>query len=242
MSICNLQSEICNRAAILGIFAKQPIRGQVKTRLADETTPEWAQRVASAFLGDTLDRLVVLNAHRTIVYAPANSGDFFTHLSNGRYQTTPQCDGDLGQRLRAFFGDARAEGYSRIIAIGTDSPTLPIAYVEQAIELLTSNDVVVGPAFDGGYYLIGTNKLDAAIFDDIPWSTSRVLESTVARIQQTSARLALLPPWYDVDTVDDWNALRGHVLAMTQAGLDPGVSRVERLIQEQLQELACRMD
>ena len=160
-------------------------------------------------------------------------------FANGRYETMAQCEGDLGQRLRVFFEHARSLGCSRIVAIGTDSPTLPTDWVEQSFHLLASNDVVLGPAFDGGYYLVGTSNECLTIFDDIPWSTSRVLETTIARVREASARLALLPPWYDVDTVDDWNMLRGHVLALRQAGLDPQVPRVERLIQE---ESACRKD
>jgi uncharacterized protein len=224
--------------AILGIFAKQPIRGQAKTRLAQATSAEWAERVATAFLGDTLDRFAALQAHRAIVYAPTSASKFFTTIANQRYDTIPQSDGDLGQRLSTFFRDARATGFHAMVAIGTDSPTLPVAYVEQAFVLLTTHDFVVGPACDGGYYLIGTSCDDCSIFDDIPWSTPRVLESTISRVRARALTLAVLPPWYDVDTVDDWNMLRGHVLAIRQSDVDPGVPRLEQLIQE---ELACRM-
>jgi len=223
----------------LGIFAKQPIRGQAKTRLAHATSPEWAERVAIALLGDTLDRFRELDAHRAIVYAPASGGDYFSQLANGRFETLPQGEGDLGERLRVFFQHSRGRGHTRVVTIGADSPTLPIAYVAQAFDVLSSNDVVLGPACDGGYYLVGMSSDCLSIFDDIPWSTSRVLETTILRIRQASARLALLPPWYDVDTVDDWNLLRGHVLAMRQSGLDPGVPRLEQLIQE---ETTCPKD
>jgi rSAM/selenodomain-associated transferase 1 len=228
-----------NEKCILGIFAKQPIRGQAKTRLAHATSTEWAERVASAFLGDTLDRFSTVPANCVVVYAPASGGDYFSATAQQRYETMPQCDGDLGQRLGAFFRDARSRGFQCVVAIGTDSPTLPVAYVEQAIQLLPTHDFVIGPASDGGYYLIGTSCDECSIFDEIPWSTSRVLESTIARIRDASTTVALLPPWYDVDTVDDWNLLRGHVLGLRRSGVDPGVPRVERLIQE---ESACRTD
>lgn len=215
---------------ILGVFAKQPILGQVKTRLAAATSPAWAQRVAQALLEDTLERVCQVQAWRTLVYAPSSAAAFFEPLAQGRCDLMPQGDGDLGQRLQQFFTHARRQGFARIIAVGADSPTLPIAWIEQAFEQLEASDVVIGPALDGGYYLIGAGTKEFSVFDGIPWSTARVLETTIERVEQASARLALLPPWYDVDTADDWALLRGHVKAMRRAGVDPGVPRIERLI------------
>jgi rSAM/selenodomain-associated transferase 1 len=215
---------------ILGVFAKEPSAGQAKTRLAEAASPAWAQRVAEAFLEDSLDRFAQVDASRSIVYAPAAASSFFARLSNGRFELVAQGDGDLGQRLQNFFAHVRTDGYSRIVAVGTDSPTLPIAYIEDAFRLLLTHDVVIGPAFDGGYYLIGGGPKTIPLFEAIPWSTARVLETTVERVRAASATLALLPPWYDVDRLDDWAMLRGHVLAMRQAGIDPGVPRVERLM------------
>ena len=214
----------------LGIFAKQPLAGQAKTRLAQATSPVLAQRVAMALLEDSLDRFSGIQASRAIVYAPATRTRFFSQLAQGRYDLFPQCDGDLGQRLHHFFAGARRQGYSRIIAVGADSPTVPIDYVEQAFAALEVNNVVIGPARDGGYYLIGGDPQEVAMFDDIPWSSARVLEMTIARVHKASARLALLPPWYDVDTAADWATLCADVRAKRLAGLDPGVPRLEQLM------------
>ena len=221
---------------LLAIFAKQPIAGTVKTRLAQATSDDWAQRVAQAFLGDSLDRFSRIDASRAIAFAPAGAAENFATLAQGRYDLIPQSAGDLGQRLHTFFVQARQQGYLRIVALGADSPTLPIAHVEQAFQLLDTSDVVIGPALDGGYYLIGCGTRDVNLFTDIPWSTPSVLATTVRRIEKVSARLALLPPWYDVDTADDWAMLRGYVLSMRQAGIDPGVPRVERLICDERQQ------
>ena len=220
----------CN---ILGVFAKRPSVGLGKTRLAESTSPAWAQRVAEAFLEDSFDRFAQVGASRTIVYAPAEATVFFAQLADERFELIAQEAGDLGQRLQHFFGHARTQGFSRIAAVGSDSPTLPIAYIEEAFRLLETHDVVIGPAFDGGYYLIGSSSTVITLFDAIPWSTARVLEATVERVHAASATLALLPPWYDVDRLDDWAMLRGHVRSMRQAGLDPGVPRVERLMLEE---------
>jgi len=220
-----------SQGRIVGVFAKQPLAGQAKTRLAQTTSPEWAQRVAQALLEDSLDRFSRIQASRAIVYAPATAAAFFSPLAQGRYDLIPQCDGDLGHRLHHFFANARRHGYSRIIAVGADSPTLPIDYVEHAFTALEAHDVVIGPAQDGGYYLIGGSLQELAIFDDIPWSSTRVLEVTIECVQKASARLALLPPWYDVDTAADWAMLCDDVRARRLAGLDPGVPRAEQLMQ-----------
>jgi rSAM/selenodomain-associated transferase 1 len=219
-----------NDRRLLGIFAKQPILGQAKTRLAQATSAAFAQQVAEAFLEDSLDRFSGVAASRAIMFTPASAADYFTGLAARRYDCVPQGDGDLGQRLQTFFVDARLRGFGRIIAMGSDSPTLPVEYVEQAFVLLATHDVVIGPAFDGGYYLIGCGTTAYPIFDGIPWSTPRVLEATMERLRGTAARVALLPPWYDVDTADDWAMLRGHLQAMRRAGIDPGAPRTERLV------------
>lgn len=215
---------------LLGIFAKQPTVGAVKTRLAAATSAAFAQRVAQGFLEDTLDRCAKVDAERSIVYAPAAATAFFQSAAGGQYELTPQEHGDLGQRLQSFFTQARQRGFTRIIAIGADSPTLPIEWIADAFIYLESHDVVIGPAVDGGYYLIGVATREFNLFDAIPWSTSRVLGSTMERLKTTDARLALLPPWYDVDTVDDWTSLCGHVKAMRLAGINPGVPATEHLI------------
>ena len=210
---------------VLGIFAKQPIAGQVKTRLARDTSAEFAQRVAEACLADSLDRLAAVDARRVIAYA--GSAAYFARPG---YELFPQGDGDLGDRMRRFFDHFQRPG-GKIVVVGSDSPTLPIAHVDQAYSELDTHDVVVGPSFDGGYYLIGSSFACPTMFNEIPWSTSKVMEATIEHL--AGGRLALLPPWYDVDTADDWAMLRGHVLAMRRAGLDPGVPRVERLIREE---------
>ncbi len=214
---------------MLGIFAKQPAVGAVKTRLAQATSPEWACAVAEAFLLDTLDRFAQLDVCRTVVFAPPTASDYFVSLGGGRYETIAQSAGDLGERLQHFFSHARQKGHARIVAIGADSPTLPIALVRSAFDLLGEHDVVISPAFDGGYTLIGCNQREIPLFTGIEWSTSRVLEQTITQATHASARLALLPPWYDVDTLDDWRMLRGHVMAIRASGEDPGVRRTEEL-------------
>jgi rSAM/selenodomain-associated transferase 1 len=214
---------------VLGLFAKEPVPGRVKTRLAAATSIQWARRVADAFLHDLVDRLAAVDAQRVLVFAPAHAKPFFDELAGDRFALTAQADGDLGQRLSAFFTAQIAGGADAVVALGSDSPTVSLEYVEQAFRELERADIVLGPALDGGYYLVGCARRLPPIFEGITWGTSRVLAETVARLHDPAWRLALLPPWYDVDTLDDWWMVRGHLAAMRRAGIDPGVPQTEQL-------------
>lgn len=216
--------------ATLGLFAKWPQAGHVKTRLAEATSARWAADVARAFLLDTLHRLATVDARRIVAYTPATAIKEFDDLVNGIFALRCQGDGDLGQRLERFFHQALAEGAGRVVVVGTDSPTLPVSLVQGAFDQLREADVVLGPATDGGYYLIGCAGRLPPVFDGVPWSTNEVLAATVARLNGANLRVALLPPWYDVDTIDDWRMLRGHIQAMRCAGIDPGVPHTEAIV------------
>jgi len=212
-----------NPSRVVGLFAKRPVPGQVKTRLAADTSPEWAAAVASAFLLDTLDRLAAIDARRVLAYAPDGAGDFFAEPAAGRFVLVAQGAGDLGRRMANFFGNQFRSGMEAVVLLGTDSPSLPLACVEQAFRELERADLVLGPATDGGYYLVGCARRLPPIFEGVVWSSPHVLAQTVDRLSKPDWRLALLPPWYDVDTLADWWVLRGHLGAMRRAGVDPGL-------------------
>jgi rSAM/selenodomain-associated transferase 1 len=211
------------------LFAKQPAPGQVKTRLAAETSPQWAAQVAEACLLDTLDKLAGIAAQRVLAFAPPDAEAYFAEVVRGRFELMPQVEGDLGQRMAAFFAQQLAAGADRVVLTGADSPSLPTAYIERAFAELEQVDVVLGPATDGGYYLVGCGQRLPPIFDGIPWSSERVLTETVARLVERSWGLALLPPWYDVDTLSDWHTLQGHLAALERTGTDPGLPNIRRL-------------
>lgn len=215
---------------VLGMFAKEPRPGTAKTRLAAAASPAWAAAVAAAFLLDTLERLAAFPARRLLAFAPAEAAAWFAAQAGGRFDLTPQGTGDLGERLAGFFRRRLEEGARAVVVVGSDSPTLPVAYVAQAFEALETADVVLGPATDGGYYLLGCGRRLPPVFTDIRWGGSSALHDTLACLADPAWRLALLPPWYDVDTLDDWHMLRGHVAALRRAGQDPGVPRTEALV------------
>jgi rSAM/selenodomain-associated transferase 1 len=201
-----------------------------KTRLAGP--PEWGAEVARAFLLDTISRLSVIEATPLLVYTPAEARDGFLQLIGEQpWGAIKQSEGDLGARLRAFFSEMFTLSVDHVVVIGSDSPTLPVAYIEQAFTLLADSDVVLGPATDGGYYLIGCARHVPEIFEGIDWSSDRVLAQTIGRLSDPTIRLVLLPPWYDVDTPEGWAMLCGHIAAMRRAAVDPGVPNTETLLE-----------
>jgi rSAM/selenodomain-associated transferase 1 len=216
---------------VLGLFAKWPIAGAVKTRLSS-TDPAWGARVARAFLLDILERFAATDARLMLAHSPAEAADTFLDLVPRRWELTPQGEGDLGQRLARFVAARQTEGATAIVLIGADSPTLPVTLVEEAFAELHTADVVLGPACDGGYYLVGCGPQLPPIFNGVAWGSAEVLRQTVAALSDPRWRLCVLPPWYDVDTPEDWAMLRGHLASLRRCGIDPGTPHSEALCRE----------
>ena len=187
----------------LGIFAKYWRPGAVKTRLARSIGDEPAADVHRRMLLATLQRLQDFQGRRVLCYTPASERAAFEALADDRWHLRPQSAGDLGQRMERYFTAAFAEGATRVVLLGSDTPTLPVEYVHQAFELLDSHEVVLGPSNDGGYYLLGAAGRPPAIFEGIAWGTNRVWEETLARLNTQQVSFAEVPPWYDVDERDD---------------------------------------
>lgn len=212
----------------LGIFAKQPVPGRVKTRLAADWGNDRAAALYECFVRDLLEKFVDAGDQRIIGFAPGD--DIAEQWFNTAVQSAhvekawtlwPQPDTDLGGRMTSYFETWTESPVHRTILIGSDSPTIPPEYLDQAWQLLEVNDCVLGPATDGGYYLIGqrgTAPDFAAPFRDVKWSTAGVLHQTVAQLKKHSLSLGLLPPWYDVDSVDAVETLTGHLAALELAG------------------------
>ena len=211
-------------AACVIVFVKNPVPGQVKTRLTPHLSPEQAASLYRAFLIDWCNTLSTIStAHRVIAYTPSDGLKALQTLIGEDSVYIPQVGASLGERLIAAARWACDQGYSKFLFVGSDSPTLPIQYVERALDLLESRDVIIGPSVDGGYYLIGFSKHGASlsipnIFEGITWSTEVVFQQTLEKIQVVNARLGLLPPWYDVDTPTGLQLLRDHLFGMDLAG------------------------
>jgi len=205
---------------VFGLFAKQPQAGTVKTRLAKSIGDAAAADLYAAFIADLIERFRNTADRRLLGYAPANAAarEFFQNAAQNDYTLWPQPDVDLGGRMAAFFHHAFQSGADRVVLIGSDSPTLPTEFVRRAFDELHQADCVLGPAGDGGYYLIGLRRELPRVFHDITWSGPAVLRQTVERLQSEAATLKLLPLWYDVDCSDDVEFLRGHLAALQAVG------------------------
>jgi uncharacterized protein len=182
------------------IMAKVPQAGEVKTRLCPPLSPQEAMTLYSAFLRDKIAQVQSLEAASpTIAYTPADGRSIFAALAPD-FTLIAQQGADLGERLANAFTQCFAAGHTGVIAIDSDTPTLPTNFLQQAIALLSipEVDVVIGPSDDGGYYLIGLRALHHELFENMAWSTA-----TVKGLQ-----VAWLPPWFDVDTPEDLERLQ----------------------------------
>ena len=196
-----------NDSCIL-LFVKFPIKGQVKTRLASHIGPEAALRLYESFVLDTLVLLKNFNAVM-ICFDPADSRDQFEQWLGGEYAYIAQTGRDLGQRMKNAFERSFDVGFQKAILIGSDIPDLPVKFLSEALDALDSNEAVIGPSSDGGYYLIGfarTSFLPVA-FDGVAWSTSTVCEQTLTILNEHKLNVHLLPEWSDVDTAADLQSL-----------------------------------
>ncbi len=212
----------------LGIFAKYWQAGAVKTRLASAIGPAAASHVYRHFIITLLRRFGQLADRRILAFWPPDKRSEFTTLAGDDWLCVEQAAGDLGARMRHYFETAFAEGARRVVLLGSDSPTLPVAYVQRAFQQLETTPVVLGPTPDGGYYLVGASNEVPPIFDGINWSTPAVWRQTVARLEDKSCPFAQLPEWYDVDELNDLHRLRGelHELAESESGWDNLLSAV----------------
>jgi rSAM/selenodomain-associated transferase 1 len=203
--------------AALVVFARLPAPGEVKTRLVPPLSGEEAARLYDAFLRDALDQYQALDVAVRLYLAPPADPippdlvpeGMGVHLQHGD---------DLAARLLRAFVESFAAGFERIVAIGTDHPTLPTPFIEAAFEALEEPlSAVVGPSDDGGYYLIGMNELYPSLFQGMAFSRPDVFEETVRRAGESDAALVVLPPWYDVDRPADVSRLARELEAMPGA-------------------------
>ena len=196
------------------VFARAPSAGGTKTRLIPALGPDGAADLYRCFLLDTLANLQGIDAD--IVVAAAEEGDSQTVASLAEdvcpgAELIVQYGADLGERIANSVRQVLARGHPRAVVIGTDSPSLPSRLVGEALGLAAERDLVLGPSFDGGYYLIGLRSLLPTLFAGIAWGSGSVLCDTLARARDLRLSVSLLQPWYDVDTPGDLNHLRDHL-------------------------------
>ncbi|HEX6371662.1 MAG TPA: TIGR04282 family arsenosugar biosynthesis glycosyltransferase [Longimicrobium sp.] len=193
------------RRAVL-VFVRAPQPGRVKTRLAAAIGDGAALRIYRRLAEHTLAEARALAADGVALrvhYAPADAGDAVRAWLGGGPLYLPQADGDLGARMKDAFARAFAGGADRVVIVGSDLPEVSASRLRRAFELLDAHPAVIGPARDGGYYLLGLRRMAGGIFDGMEWSTPEVLERTLERFRAAGVEPAMLEVLADVDTVDD---------------------------------------
>lgn len=184
----------------------------MKTRLAPALTEQEAAGLYEAFLRDSLEAYATLPVDLR-VYLPESDAPPAGLLPPGAALCRQRGEG-LGQRLLGACVETFRAGYERLVVIGTDHPTLPLAFVQLALdELVEPLRVVLGPTEDGGFYLIGMNDLLPSLFVGMTYSHDAVFEQTLARAAASHARPVVLPAWYDVDRPTDLARLAADLAA-----------------------------
>lgn len=197
------------------ILAKAPQPKRVKTRLAAAIGPRPAADLQRAFLLDLLAATATLRGvTRFLGCWPSPSHPVFDEIAARQAVTLfPQVGRTLGDRMAHALRFVLGLGVREVVLLGSDSPTLPMGYIEEAFRWLGEVPLVIGPSYDGGYYLIGVAGPSAAgpvlpsVFDGIPWGTSRVFALTLKAADQAGVVYRLTPRWYDVDTAADLQRL-----------------------------------
>ena len=207
---------------LLALFARAPELGRVKTRLCPPLTSEQALELHSALVADSLDhfgRVERPGLERALLLSqPLLDPQDLTVPE--AWNVSIQADGDLGRRLASLFEDAFQRSVTRLVVLGSDSPTLPLEVIHEAFDELGRRKAVVGPAEDGGYYLLGASAWIPELFDNIDWGTAEVLSQTTTVLAEKKLDFATLIPWYDIDRSKDLEKLREEIGYLKRAAPD----------------------
>jgi uncharacterized protein len=188
------------------IFQKNLIPGKVKTRLANDIGDVEALKVYQFLVDSTVKVVCELEVDKFVFYS--DFIDDSNPIESGKFHYAVQSGDHLGERMKNAFQLMFSKGYRSVVLIGTDCPELGFSGLINAFQLLDKNDVVLGPAKDGGYYLLGMSSFCPGLFEGIPWSTDQVLKLTRDRADQLNLTYEFLEVLSDIDTLEDWKIFR----------------------------------
>lgn len=188
------------------IFQKNAILGKVKTRLSVDVGDEAAMAIYQELVRHTHGVCKNVDTHKFLFFSDFIPDDISEYRQD--YQFEVQAGKDLGLRMEDAFGRIFSKGYEKIVILGTDCGELESRILEEAFDLLENQEVVIGPARDGGYYLLGMKKLIGDLFSEIAWSTEKVLFQTMEKLENNSISYELLEILSDVDRIEDWKKLK----------------------------------
>ncbi|HEX5883733.1 MAG TPA: TIGR04282 family arsenosugar biosynthesis glycosyltransferase [Pyrinomonadaceae bacterium] len=195
--------------AVIIVMVKAPLPGLAKTRLTPPLDQSEAASLALCFVQDVVNSALEITQNVVVAFTPPDGRAVLEASLPDGLRWIEQQGQHLGDRLISAIAYAYDLGFSPIILLGADSPTLPPVFIQQACQMLTvgSADVALGPAADGGYYLLGVRKPEPGLFQNITWSSPFTLEHTIRNINQLGLRLVTLDQWYDVDTFAELQTL-----------------------------------
>lgn len=197
-----------NKRKTILVFVRVPEPGRVKTRLVGKLDPEGVCRLYQCFVEDVLETLSTLEHDIVVCYDPPEGGLKMISWLGPSFNFIPQSGASLGKRMENAFTAIYAQGADQAVLIGSDLPDLDARIIDGAFEGLETHDSVLGPAVDGGYYLIGFNagSFLPEIFQGISWGSPQVFAATADIAKKNNLSLQLLPEWRDIDTYDDLKA------------------------------------
>ena len=212
----------------IAIMCKTPAAGLSKTRLSPPLHPSECAALSACFIQDLSSTIAELGESHGIVpyavYTPIGSEAVLGALLPAGFRLTPQCEGDFGARLLQGIADLLADGHAGAILVNSDSPTLPIDVLRAAANAVRRGDqVVLSPAIDGGYTLIGLSRPHARLFEDIPWSTSDVYRVTLERAAEIGIATEVVHGWYDVDDASSLRMLEDELSGIKPAFVEAGI-------------------
>ena len=205
----------------VAIICKTPMPGKSKTRLSPPLAPEECAAISSCFIRDLARTIRELaddgDVTAAAVYTPFGTEPVLRRMLPDGFHFTLQGDGDLGARLLKGTADLIDAGFGGAVLVNSDSPTLPKSILRAAVDAVrqgseNGDNVVLSPAVDGGYTLIGLSKPHERLFDAMPWSTPEVYDLTVARAAEIGLPVVNVPGWYDVDDAKSYAMLEDEVL------------------------------
>lgn len=189
-----------NKEALL-IFTKNPVKGKCKTRLASTMGDDIALSIYKQLLAHTKAFCAKSNCDRHVYFSQSLPDDNFWDPSLFRHKL--QCKGDLGQKMNDAFKQSFEEGYERVLIIGSDCAEINEKDLQKAFNALRENDVVIGPALDGGYYLLGMREHLPFLFENKSWSTPQLMDETIASLIKHNKSYQLLEKKSDIDYEED---------------------------------------
>jgi uncharacterized protein len=215
----------------IAIICKTPTAGASKTRLSPPLTPQECAALSACFIRDLSQTIQTLvddgRATGYAIYTPLGSEAALRPLLPQQFRLLPQVEGSFGVRLLQATIDLLEAGHTGAILLNSDSPTLPSSILRAAVDAVREDNVVLSPAHDGGYTLIGLSKPHARLFEDIPWSTSAVRAVTLERARELGLPVAEVPGWYDVDDATSLRMLEAEMRGEQLAGFPMGIAGAE---------------